>query len=86
MATIKKASKPVAMDQDRQWKVESAMNTLLRYNELMADKALMADVQKKAQDQLNTVSKSLKQGGIVSSKKAPKKSPSIKKAAPKKKK
>lgn len=84
MATVKKSSKVTPMDQERQWKVESAMSTILRYNELMADKSLMADVQKKAQDQLNTVSKSLKMGGKVTKKVAPKKV--VKKAAPKKKK
>jgi len=72
MAKIKKSSQVVPMDQDRQWKVESAMSTLLRYNDLLKDKALMRDVQKKAQDQLGTVNSTLKMGG------------SIKKAAPKK--
>lgn len=85
MATIKKASKPVQMDQDRQWKVSSAMDTILRYNELMADKALMADVQKKAQDQLSTVNTTLKMGGKVTKKAAPKKA-AVKKSAAKKKK
>lgn len=86
MATVKKASKPVPMDQDRQWKVSSAMDTILRYNELMADKALMADVQKKAQDQLSTVNTTLKMGGKVAKKSAPAKKAVVKKAAPKKKK
>ena len=85
MATVKKASKPVPMDQDRQWKVSSAMDTILRYNELMADKALMADVQKKAQDQLSTVNTTLKMGGKVTKKAAPKKA-AVKKSIPKKKK
>lgn len=73
MATVKKSTKssPI-MDQDRQWKVSSAMDTLLRYNDLIKDKALMKDVQRKAQDQLGTVNTTLKMGG------------SIKKAAPKK--
>jgi hypothetical protein len=83
MAKIKKAS-ITPMDQDRQWKVESAMNTILRYNELMADKALMSDVQKKAQSQLNTVNSTLKMGGKVAKKSARSKAPISKKAAPKK--
>lgn len=86
MATVKKASKVTPMDQDRQWKVESAMNTLLRYNELLADKALMADVQKKAQDQLSTVNTTLKMGGKVAKKAASVKKVVAKKAASKKKK
>ena len=60
------------------------MNTLLRYNELLADKALMADVQKKAQDQLSTVNNTLKMGGKVAKKSARGKAPISKKAAPKK--
>jgi hypothetical protein len=83
MAKIKKST-PTPMDQDRQWKVESAMNTILRYNELMADKALMSDVQKKAQSQLNTVNNTLKMGGKVAKKSARGKAPISKKAAPKK--
>jgi hypothetical protein len=83
MAKIKKAS-AVPMDQDRQWKVESAMNTILRYNELMADKALMSDVQKKAQSQLNTVNNTLKMGGKVAKKSVRGKVPVSKKATPKK--
>lgn len=86
MATVKKSSKVTPMDQDRQWKVESAMNTLLRYNELLADKALMADVQKKAQDQLSTVNTTLKMGGKVAKKSARSKAPVSKKATPTKKK
>lgn len=86
MATIKKSSKSSSMvDQDRQWQVDSAMSTILRYNDLMKDKALMRDVQKKAQEQLNTVNTNLKYGGSVTKKAAPKK-PVVKKAAPKKKK
>ena len=77
MAKIKKSSQAVPVDQDRQWKIESAMSTLLRYNDLMKDKVLMNDVQKKAQDQLNTVT-TLKNGGMV--KKAVKKTV-VKKAA-----
>lgn len=85
MATVKKASKssPI-MDQDRQWKVNSAMDTLLRYNELMADKALMADVQRKAQDQLSTVNNTLKMGGKIAKKSVRSKAPISKKATPKK--
>lgn len=87
MATVKKSTKSSPMmDQDRQWKVESAMNTLLRYNELLADKALMADVQKKAQDQLSTVNTTLKMGGKVAKKSARSKAPVSKKAVVKKKK
>lgn len=72
MATVKKAAKSSPMvDQDRQWKIDSALSTINRYNELMADKSLMADVQKKAQEQLNTVNK-FRSGGM------------LKKAAPKK--
>lgn len=71
MAKIKK-SQAIPMDQDRQWKVESAMSTLLRYNDLLKDKALMRDVQKKAQDQLGTVNSTLKMGGAIK-KSAPKK-------------
>jgi hypothetical protein len=85
MATVKKASKSSPMvDQDRQWKISSAMDTLLRYNELMADKALMSEVQKKAQDQLSTVNNTLKMGGKVAKKSARGKAPVSKKAAPKK--
>jgi hypothetical protein len=83
MAKIKK-SMATPVDQDRQWKVESAMNTILRYNELMDDKALMSDVQKKAQNQLNTVNNTLKMGGKVAKKSARGKAPVSKKAAPKK--
>jgi hypothetical protein len=82
MAKIKKAQSAI-VDQDRQWKVNSAMDTLLRYNELLADKALMADVQKKAQDQLSTVTNTLKMGGKVTKKIASKK-PIAKKAMVKK--
>jgi hypothetical protein len=82
MAKIKKAQSAM-VDQDRQWKVNSAMDTLLRYNELLADKALMADVQKKAQDQLSTVTNTLKMGGKVT-KKAISKKPMAKKAMVKK--
>ena len=81
MAKIKKAQSAM-VDQDRQWKVNSAMDTLLRYNELLADKALMADVQKKAQDQLSTVTNTLKMGGKVT-KKAVSKKPMVKKVAKK---
>lgn len=82
MATIKKSTKSSPMvDQDRQWKVSSAMDTLLRYNDLLKDKGLMKDVQKKAQDQLGTVNSTLKMGGSIK-KYAPKKV--VKKAVKKK--
>ena len=82
MATVKKSTKSSPMvDQDRQWKVSSAMDTLLRYNDLIKDKALMKDVQKKAQDQLGTVNTTLKMGGSIK-KTAPKKM--VKKAVKKK--
>jgi hypothetical protein len=82
MATIKKSTKASPMvDQDRQWKVSSAMDTLLRYNDLLKDKGLMKDVQKKAQDQLGTVNSTLKMGGSIK-KYAPKKV--VKKAVKKK--
>jgi hypothetical protein len=83
MAKIKKAQSAM-VDQDRQWKISSAMDTLLRYNELMADKALMSEVQKKAQDQLSTVNNTLKMGGKVAKKSARGKAPVSKKVAPKK--
>ena len=87
MATVKKSTKsPSLVDQDRQWKVSSAMDTILRYNELMADKALMADVQKKAQDQLSTVNTTLKMGGKVTKKATPAKKVATKKTVSKKKK
>ena len=84
MATIKKASKSM-VDQDRQWKVSSAMDTLLRYNDLLKDKELMKEVQSKAQDQLSTVTNTLKMGGKVNKKVAPKKAV-VKKSTIKKKK
>ena len=87
MATVKKSTKSSPMvDQDRQWKVSSAMDTLLRYNELMADKPLMAEVQKKAQDQLSTVNNTLKMGGKIAKKSTRSKAPVSKKATVKKKK
>lgn len=54
--------------QERGWQIDSAMNTLNRYNELMKDQALMRDVHKKAKEQLNMVTAKL--GG--SFKKSPK--------------
>ena len=82
MATVKKSTKSSPMmDQDRQWKVSSAMDTLLRYNDLLKDKGLMKDVQRKAQDQLGTVNNTLKMGGSIK-KTAPKKM--VKKAVKKK--
>ena len=82
MATVKKSTKSSPMvDQDRQWKVSSAMDTLLRYNDLLKDKGLMKDVQRKAQDQLGTVNSTLKMGGSIK-KTAPKKM--VKKAVKKK--
>lgn len=56
--------------QEREWQIESAMNTLNRYNDLMKDQKLMRDVQKKAQDQLSMVTAKL--GGKFSKKAAPK--------------
>lgn len=85
MATIKKSTKSSPMvDQDRQWKVSSAMDTLLRYNDLLADKPLLAEVQKKAQDQLSTVNNTLKMGGKVTKSYTRGKAPVSKKATPKK--
>ena len=85
MATVKKASKS-GFDQEREWKIDSAMSTILRYNDLMKDQALMKDVQKKAQEQLNTVNTNLKNGGKVSKNSARSKAPVSKKATPAKKK
>lgn len=83
MAKISKSE----ANREREWQVNSAMNTLNDYNKLMKDGGLMRDVQKKAQEQLNMVNARLKNGGgIPSSRKAPKKSPAIKKVVAKKKK
>lgn len=85
MATVKKSTKSSPMmDQDRQWKVSSAMDTLLRYNDLIKDKALMRDVQRKAQDQLGTVNNTLRMGGKISKSSARGKAPISKKAVVKK--
>jgi hypothetical protein len=84
MAKIKKSSKSSPMmDQDRQWQIDSAMSTVLRYNDLLKDKTLMKDVQKKAQEQLNTVNTNFKFGGTVK-KAAPKKAIVAKKSVVKK--
>lgn len=56
MGTTSKISKS-SRNQERQWKIESAMSTINRYNELVSDRSLMRDVQKKAQEQLKTVQK-----------------------------
>ena len=50
MAQIK-MSKEDKMREDR-WKVESAMDTIRRYNDLQKDKALLGKVKKATQEQL----------------------------------
>lgn len=84
MSKVSKSTKSgsIGLDQDRQWKIESAMGTILRYNDLMKDKSLMQDVQKRAQDQLNTVNTNLKLGGAVK-KASPKKAMPSKKSSSK---
>lgn len=50
---MKSAPKPsTSMDaDDRRWKTEDAMRTLMRAEELKKDKRLMSDVQKMAKEQ-----------------------------------
>lgn len=82
MATIKKSD--TVSSQERNWEIESAMNTITRYNDIIKNKDLMRDVQKKAKEQLNTV---MKAGGVVPktpSKKVSSKKPTTKMKSKKK--
>lgn len=64
MASIKMSKEDKA--REAKWKVESAMETIRRYNEIQKDKALMGKVKKLATEQVKML------GGLVSSKgKAP---------------
>lgn len=50
--TAKPSTKPSPMaSDDNRWKVEDAMRTLMRAEELKKDKKLMSDVQKMAKEQ-----------------------------------
>lgn len=46
-----KSSMPSAVAPDRKWEVESAMNTLMRAEDLKRDPKMMADVKKLAAEQ-----------------------------------
>lgn len=45
---------------EEKWEIESAMNTITRYNEIQKDKALLAKVKKAATEQVKML------GGMVS--------------------
>lgn len=66
MGTIKMSKEDKAREE--KWRVESAMDTIRRFNEIQKDKALMGKVKQLANEQLKMVS------GIAGAKKtAPKK-------------
>lgn len=50
MAKSKKSYKTSMIEEDRKWKVESALRTIKDYNELVKDKKLMKEVAKKAKE------------------------------------
>jgi hypothetical protein len=51
MAKKKMQSKSLSMiEEDRKWKVESALRTIKDYNELTKDKTLMKEVAKRAKE------------------------------------
>lgn len=49
--------KPTLSKEERAWRARDAMQTLARASEIQADKALMADVKRQAQEQIKTLSK-----------------------------
>lgn len=72
MATIKMSKEDKAREE--KWKVESAMDTIRRYNEIQKDKNLMSKVKQMATEQVKML------GGMVSAKgKAPAKKSTSKK-------
>jgi capsular polysaccharide biosynthesis protein len=55
---------PVKNPQERQWEVESAMNTIKRYNDIVKDRALMRDVK----TEINKMQKLVTGGSVIKKK------------------